>query len=201
MKTEVNTAHNDTLAASADLEERLPQEFGRYRVLERLGQGAMGTVYLAHDSQLDRQVALKIPKTTVDDPKYLDRFYREARAAAALRHPNICPVYDVGETEGTCYLAMAYISGKPLSSFVGSGEKMPQREVASVIRKLARALSAAHARGIVHRDLKPGNVMMDEHGEPVIMDFGLARQYGGHPDSSGCHHGVAGLHAARTNRG
>ena len=173
----MSRANDETLAASINPAESIPQILGRYKIRKLLGQGAMGMVYLAHDTQLDREIALKIPKATVDDPRYVERFFREARAAAALRHPNICPVYDVGDTDGTRYIAMAYIPGESLASLVGPGKPMPEREAASVIRKLALALATAHRNGIVHRDLKPGNVMMDEHGEPVIMDFGLARHF------------------------
>jgi hypothetical protein len=155
----------------------LPEQFGRYRILKKLGQGGMGSVYLAHDSQLDRKVALKVPHFAPDDdPKILERFYSEARAAATLTHPNICPVHDVGEINGIRYLTMAYIEGKPLSAFIRVDAHLPMRQVASLVRKLALALHEAHARAVIHRDLKPSNIMMNERREPVIMDFGLARR-------------------------
>jgi predicted Ser/Thr protein kinase len=155
----------------------LPEKFGRYRVVRCLGQGSMGAVYLADDTQLERPVALKIPKfTDNDDEELTARFYREARAAALLRHANLCPVYDVGEIDGVRYLSMAYIEGRPLSEVLSDGGPLDGRAAATFVLKLARALEAAHARSVIHRDLKPANIMIDAHQEPIIMDFGLARQ-------------------------
>ncbi len=153
----------------------LAGQFGRNRIVRALGSGAMGTVYLAEDMQLGRQVALKTPHFQ-DDPsgELLKRFYREAQAAATLRHPNICPVHDVGKIDQTHYLSMAYIEGNPLSAFVRSTKAQPERQVLAIVRKLALALQDAHDHNIVHRDLKPDNVMVDKWGEPLIMDFGLA---------------------------
>jgi len=176
------------LPASLDLPPvapvRLPRQFGRYRIIRRLGQGAMGTVYLAQDTKLDRRVALKIPHVapagardgeTVRD---LDRFDREVRAAAALHHPNLCPVYDQGEIGGVYYLSMAYIKGRPLSARIDRERPLSQRWVAIAVRKLALALAEAHARGVIHRDLKPSNIMVDARRQLVIMDFGLAWRVG-----------------------
>jgi serine/threonine protein kinase len=155
----------------------LPEKFGRYRIQRKLGQGGMGSVYLAHDSQLDRSLALKVPHfTEADGPEVLERFYREARSAATLSHPNICPVHDVGTIDGIHYVTMAYVEGKPLSELIRGGKKLPQKAVAAVVRKLALAMQEAHAKGIIHRDLKPSNVMINQRNEPVIMDFGLARR-------------------------
>ena len=154
----------------------LKPQFGRYRVVRALGKGAMGMVYLAEDSQLQRQVALKTPHFEQEPtPELLERFYREARAAANLNHPNICPVHDVGQIEGTHYISMAYIDGHPLTAFISS-KPQPERQILIVVRKLALALAEAHEHGIVHRDLKPANIMVDLRNEPIIMDFGLARQ-------------------------
>src|SRR5262245_24792345 len=136
----------------------------------------MGSVYLVHDSQLDRQVALKVPSFTPDDPEILQRFYREARAAAALHHPNLCPVHDVGEIGGIHFLTMAYIRGSSLAEHARAHQPMPQEQAATLVRKVALALAQAHRHGIIHRDLKPSNIMLDPNGEPVIMDFGLARR-------------------------
>jgi predicted Ser/Thr protein kinase len=157
---------------------RLPgDEFGRYRIQKTLGEGTMGSVYLAHDKQLDRKVALKIPKVNAkEDSRFIERFLREARAAATLTHPNICPVYDVGEIDGTHFITMAYIQGHTLAEFITPEKAQPDRHVANVVRKIALALHEAHVNGMVHRDVKPGNIMIDQRTEPIIMDFGLARQ-------------------------
>ena len=157
----------------------LAGQFGRYRILRKLGQGGMGAVYLAHDDKLDRQVALKVPRFGPDDgPEVLERFEREARAAATISHPNICPVYDVGDVGGVHFVTMAYVEGQSLSGLVQSGKPLPQRPVAALVRKLALAMEEAHRKGVVHRDLKPSNVMVDRRREPVVMDFGLARRAG-----------------------
>lgn len=162
----------------ADGGQVLTGQFGRFQIEKILGQGAMGAVYLAHDRELDRRVALKVPKVEEEDAagELMERFYREARAAATLEHGGICRVYDVGSLEGINYIAMAYIDGLPLSSFIKGGKIKSMRNIGVVIRKLALALEAAHQKGVIHRDLKPANIMMDEVKEPVIMDFGLARQ-------------------------
>ncbi|HEV3304339.1 MAG TPA: SUMF1/EgtB/PvdO family nonheme iron enzyme [Planctomycetaceae bacterium] len=155
----------------------LSGQFGRYRIIRALGKGAMGKVYLAEDTQLERLVAIKTPHFTgrpSDDS--LERFYREARVAATLRQPNICPVFDVGQIDGKHYISMAYIEGRPLSAFIQAGKPQAERQILIAIRKLALALQEAHDHGIVHRDLKPANIMVDKKGEPIVMDFGLARQ-------------------------
>lgn len=163
--------------SSATDSGQLPQQFGRYRVLKPLGSGAMGTVYLAEDTQLQRNVALKTPSFDEDDSgELLERFYREARAAAVLRHSNICPVFDVDQIDGRHFISMAYIEGRPLSAYIQPDNPPPERQILLIIRKLALALREAHDQGIVHRDLKPGNIMIDPRGEPIIMDFGLARR-------------------------
>ncbi len=135
-----------------------------------------GTVYLAHDTKLDRRVALKIPHFAPDEGSAArEPLYREARAAATFDHPNLCPVYDVGEVDGVDYLTMPYLEGKPLSAVIDPDKPAVPRQVAAVVRKLALALEVAHRRGVVHRDLKPANIMASRSRELVIMDFGLAR--------------------------
>jgi hypothetical protein len=137
----------------------------------------MGDVYLAHDTDLDRRVALKVPRFAAeDDPDARERFLQEARAAAALDHPNICPVYDVGRFNGRPYLTMAYVDGRPLSELLRDGRTFSPAEAAGLARALALALVAAHRQGVVHRDVKPGNVLIDRQGRPVLTDFGLARR-------------------------
>ena len=148
-------------------------QFGRYQIESRLGEGGMGAVFLAYDLQLKRRVAIKIPK--IQDEKTRFRFVRESQAMAALSHPNLCAVYDAGEVEQTAFLSMEYVEGSPLSKRLKSG-KLSQAESIAIVAKICRAIQVVHAAGVVHRDLKPANVMMNQAGEPVITDFGLARQ-------------------------
>src|SRR5205823_7112230 len=136
----------------------LPESFGKYRVARQIGQGGMGSVWLAQDTLLKRLVALKVPhlnNSDDPDPIILARFKREAQAAAALHHPNLCPVYEVGEIAGIHYIAMAYIEGCPLAEFIHPGQPFPQRQAAALVSPLAYALHEAHRLGIVHRGLKP----------------------------------------------
>ena len=156
--------------------DKISRKFGRYRIIRRLGKGGMGTVFLAEDTQLQREVALKIPQfESDDDHELLERFYREARAAATLNHPNLCPVFDVGEIDGIHYLTMAYIEGQELSGLVRAGEPLAAEQASAIVHKVALGMAEAHEKGIVHRDLKPANISMNQRGEPVVMDFGLAR--------------------------
>ncbi len=158
----------------------LPESFGagRYRVERLLGRGGMGAVYFATDTRLNRPVAVKVPK--LDDlapelaEKALRRFQREVQAAAALAHPYVCHVYDVGDDDGVPFLAMEFIDGQPLSEQMQ--RPWPLRSAAELIAKVAEGIAAAHAKGIVHRDLKPANIMLDARGEPKVMDFGLAKR-------------------------
>lgn len=168
------------VSRGSDTNFKIRKTFGRYAIRKVLGQGAMGAVYLARDTQLDRDVALKIPKfgdhNDVPDEELLARFYREARASATIRSLNVCPVYDVGEIDGQHYITMAFIEGRPLKDFTKSSKSHSEKQIATTIRKLALGLEEAHKIGVVHRDLKPANVMVDLKGEPVVMDFGLARR-------------------------
>jgi tetratricopeptide (TPR) repeat protein/serine/threonine protein kinase len=160
--------------------ESLPMlsgQVGRYRILEQIGSGGMGTVYKARDTGLERLVALKVPR--FDGPQRekavaVQRFLREARAAAQVRHPHVCPIFDVGEHEGTPYTVMAYIEGPSLATVLKQGRLDVPRAV-ELARKVALGLEAVHQQGIVHRDLKPANILLDPAGEPLLTDFGLAR--------------------------
>lgn len=157
--------------------EALPEVFGRYRILRELGSGAMGTVYLAHDTQLDRQVAFKTPSFSgAESEELVERFYREARAAAKLQHRNICPVFDVGEIDGRHFISMAFVKGHCMSDYIKSKKRITPKVAAVLVHRLAVALAEAHRHNVVHRDLKPANIMIDTKREPVVMDFGLARQ-------------------------
>ncbi len=181
----------------------LPSSFGRYHILKRLGEGGMGAVYLAHDTQLDRQVALKVPHFAPDGGEVLKRFYREARAAATFDHPNLCTVYDVGAIDGVHYLTMAYVEGQTFAALLGEDKVLSARDVVVVVRKLALALEVAHRKGVIHRDLKPSNVIMKEGREPVVMDFGLARRSSTHDPRltrTGAVLGTPGLHGARASQ-
>lgn len=155
----------------------LPTVFGRYRIEKLLGKGAMGAVYLAHDTQLDRQVALKVARvSSAGSAKLIKRMETEAKAAARLDHPNICKVYDFGEIDGMRFIALQYIAGEDFKAYLKRlGVKREPDEAIGWIIRLAGALEAAHEKGIIHRDLKPENIMLDRKYEPVIMDFGLAR--------------------------
>jgi predicted Ser/Thr protein kinase len=149
----------------------------RYELLRELGRGATGTVYLALDTQLQLKVALKIAHFQPGaSPKQRERFLREARAAAVLDHPNICPVHDVGEENGRLYLTMAYIEGQTLAEVLHACRPMPQRRAVEIVAKLAGALAEVHCRTIVHCHLTPSNVMINRRGEPILIDFGLARR-------------------------
>lgn len=156
----------------------VPERFGRYRIEKELGRGGMGAVFLARDTQLDRRVAIKVPffREGQDDSDAIDRFYREARAMATLHHANLCQVFDVGKFEHWHYLTMAYVDGATLSHRLKSSGPFSLRAAAQLMRTIALAVQKAHEAGIVHRDLKPSNIMLAGDGEPVIMDFGLARR-------------------------
>ena len=161
----------------------VPVRLGRYHIKRRLGRGAMGTVFLADDEQLGREVAIKVPHGDLQrNAEVRERFEREARACAALRHPGICPVYDVCEIDGIHFICMGYIQGVPLAKYVNDAARLSEHEVAQIALDVACALAVAHDAGIVHRDLKPGNIMIDSHGAPVILDFGLALRLDGASD-------------------
>ena len=151
---------------------------GRYRLLEPLGEGGMGRVFLAEDPALGRRVAIKVlPPEVAGDPVRRERLLHEARAASALNHPNIVTVHDVGDENGVLFVAMERIEGVTVKAWAESKGRSP-REVLALARQAARALGIAHAAGLVHRDLKPENLMVREDGLLKILDFGLARSVG-----------------------
>jgi uncharacterized protein (TIGR03067 family) len=159
------------------LPQELPAVFGRYELRKLLGKGGMGVVYLAYDTQLNRLVALKIPALpTEHHAAFQERFFHEARTAAALSHPGLCPVYDVGQINGIAYLTMAYIHGISLSERLRRGPPLTVGEAARIARDVATAMQEAHGHGVVHRDLKPSNILLNQRQQPVVTDFGLARR-------------------------
>lgn len=154
------------------------QMIGRYQIVRKLGAGGMGTVYLATDTILDRQVALKVPQIPKIGPgeKMLARFLREARAGARLRHPHIATVFDVGEDSGMPYVAMEFIQGVPLDQYCETTvRRLTPQKIAELIASLADAMQHAHDCQVVHRDLKPSNIMLLPDGSPRVLDFGLSR--------------------------
>ena len=131
----------------------VPAQLGRYRILSKLGQGGMGAVYLAEDTTLSRRVAVKVPHfNEADGPKVIECFQREARVAAAIDHPNLCPVHDCGEVNGVYFLVMPYIEGTPLSHLIDEDDLWPPARAAVLVRQLALAVEVLHQRGLIHRD-------------------------------------------------
>ena len=151
---------------------------GRFQLLQQVGTGTFGSVWKARDTQLQRFVAVKIPRQRDPDPQQTDAFLRDARAAAQLKHPRIASVHEVGREKDTVYIVSDFIDGANLSEWL-SGRRLATDEAVQLVIKVAEALQHAHEAGVVHRDLKLGNIMVDRHGEPYVIDFGLARREAG----------------------
>ncbi len=168
----IETRADQEWAAEEILEAFGSRWFGRYEIRRLLGRGGMGAVYLAHDSILDVELALKVPHRSIHNwsPERHQRFLDEARSLARLHHPHLCRIFDAGTIGGRCYIAMAFVEGEPLNR-----SALPTaRDVADCIRLVALAVHEAHGEGMVHRDLKPANILLTRDGRPVVMDFGLA---------------------------
>ncbi|MDQ2976117.1 MAG: serine/threonine protein kinase, partial [Acidobacteriota bacterium] len=150
------------------------QTVSHYRILEKIGEGGMGVVYMAEDTHLGRHVAIKF-LSAADDHNYRARFLREARAVSSLSHPNIAIIHDYGETpDGLPFIVMEYIKGGTLSELLHESGLTLSRAL-EIIEAVAEALGAAHARGIIHRDIKPSNILVDEQGQVKVLDFGLVK--------------------------
>lgn len=159
--------------------DQLPSQIGPYRILKQLGAGGMGAVYLAEHVEKKLKVALKVPQLSgipsSQASELVSRFRREAAATSAVQHRNVCRVYEAGSSNGQWYLAMAYVPGRPLNSLTEGGMRLEPRQAVEISMKIARGMQAVHKAGVIHRDLKPHNVILTKDNEPIVVDFGLAK--------------------------
>jgi outer membrane protein assembly factor BamB/predicted Ser/Thr protein kinase len=166
----------DARRDSNSSEALLEKQIGKYTLVKEIGKGGMGVVYLAHDAESGRQVALKIlPSELTRNPQYVERFRREAKAVSQLDHPHIIKVYEIGEQQGLHFFAMEYLSGPTLGAALKRNGRLPVPKAVQITIDIADALDLAHSHGIIHRDVKPDNILSDESGIFKIMDFGIAR--------------------------
>jgi serine/threonine protein kinase len=167
------------MGSTTSWERKAGQKIGKFEILDTVGQGAFGTVYKARDTELDRVVAVKVPRAgNLAGPQELDRFLREARSVAQLRHPSIVTVHEVGQAGGLPYLVSDFVQGMTLTDLL-SARRPAYRATAELVASLADALHYAHGQGVVHRDVKPSNIMIGKDGAAFLMDFGLAKRDAG----------------------
>jgi eukaryotic-like serine/threonine-protein kinase len=180
----ITTAQRDTIARKLLREQQGLSKLGNFQLTRKLGEGGMGAVYLGEDTFAGRQVAIKVlPKKFADNPEFIARFRREARATGKLSHPNIVAAYTFGEDAGQHFYAMEYMAGRPLDSYLKDAAPMPWDAALSAVLQVARGLEYAHRHDLIHRDIKPANIFLTDGGEAKILDLGLSKDIGGSEQS------------------